>query len=127
MSTIKKFTSIAVLLTTLLGGVATISSCSDDGPSAPSTQITQVQVYKENDGCYELHARYEFAYDSRKRVSNIIGSGNTQEVSYTYGTNSITYRWEGYGEDSLLFVDRFNADLKSGRVNVGTSDLKRVV
>ena len=61
MSTIKKFTSIAVLLTTLLGGVATISSCSVDGPSAPCPQITQVQVYKANDGGHELHSRSVFA------------------------------------------------------------------
>lgn len=97
-------------------------SCSDDDPALPSDEIVQVDFYKSDGESFKIQARYEFVYDGKDRVTNVRTDFRRQEVDYTYGKNSIAYRWEGLTKDSTLFVNRFEADLKKNRVNVMRSD-----
>lgn len=99
-----------------------VTSCSDDDPKSPSKEIVKVEIYKAEDGAFRLQAKYNFSYDGRDRVTNVRTDYGTQEISYTYGTGSMAYRWEGYDTVSGLFISRFEAELRNGRVQVGAAD-----
>lgn len=107
----------------LLAALPCMVACSDDeGPAMPSDEIVQVDFYKSGGDSFTIQARYKFTYDAKSRVTGVRTDYLRQEVSFTYGASTIAYRWEGMNADSTLFINRFEADLKNGRVNVMRSD-----
>ena len=114
--------SVALWWAAALSVGMSVTACSDDSPSAPSKEIVKVEIYKAEDGVFRLQSQYHLAYDGRGRVSNVRTDYGTQEVSYTYGTGSIAYRWEGRDTVNGLFISRFEAELRNGRVQVGSAD-----
>ncbi len=119
MKKMKRLFATGCLLMLSITSLSLLTGCSDDdGPKLPSRFITQVDVYKNNNGSYEIASRYEFGYDAKK-ISNVSISDKDQEVTYTYGTNKIEYRWDGVNEDNTTFTKRFESSLTTGRVNIG--------
>ena len=119
----KKFGKYAALW--LMAVLPVVSSCSDDdGPKKPSDEIIQVDIYKAEAGTFQIEAQYKMTYDGKDRISSVRTEYNSQEVSYTYGVNSVAYRWEGTLPATGVFVNRFEAELRGGRVQVGSVDCK---
>lgn len=119
----KKFGKYAALW--LMAVLPVVSSCSDDdGPKKPSTEIVQVDIYKAEVGAFQIEAQYKMTYDGKDRIGNVRTDFNSQEISYTYGVNSVAYRWEGTSPVAGVFVNRFEAELRNGRVQVGSVDCK---
>lgn len=107
----------------LLAVVPAVTSCSDDdGPKKPSREIVQVDIYKADADMFQLCAQYKMTYDGKNRVSGVRSEYKSQEVSFTYGVNSFAYRWEGNDPAEGVFVNRFEAELRGGRVQVGSVD-----
>lgn len=113
----------ALWMTAALPLGMTMGACSDDdGPSAPSREIVQLDIYQAESDAFALQARYKFTYDGHNRLTGVRTDFLNQEVAYTHGTNSIAYRWEGNDPDNGgLFVTRFEAELRNGRVQVGSA------
>ena len=119
----QKFGKYAALW--LMAVLPVVSSCSDDdGPKKPSDEIIQVDIYKAEAGAFQIEAQYKMTYDGKDRISSVRTEYNSQEVSYTYGVNSVAYRWEGTLPATGVFVNRFEAELRGGRVQVGSVDCK---
>jgi hypothetical protein len=117
----KKYSKYATLL--LLAIVPAMMSCSDDeAPKKPSREIVQVDLYKAEAETFQIEAQYKLTYDGKGRISGVRTEYNSQEISYTHGVNSITYRWEGNNPEKGVFVTRFEASLRDGRVQVGSVD-----
>ena len=117
----RKFGKYAAYL--LLAVVPAVTSCSDDdGPKKPSREIVQVDIYKADADMFQLCAQYKMTYDGKNRVSGVRSEYKSQEVSFTYGVNSFAYRWEGNDPAEGVFVNRFEAELRGGRVQVGSVD-----
>lgn len=107
----------------LLGVSPVVVSCSDDdGPKKPSREIVQVDIYKAKSETFQIEAQYKMVYDGKDRVSGVRTDYNSQEVTYTYGVNNVAYRWEGNDSVNGVFVTRFEAELRNGRVLVGSVD-----
>ena len=120
MKKMKRLFATGCLLMLSITSLSLLTGCSDDdGPKLPSRSITKVDLYKSNNGSYEIASRYEFSYDVKKRISNVRISDKNQEVTYTYDTNKIEYRWDGVNEDNTTFTKRFESSLTTGRVNIG--------
>jgi len=116
----KKYGKYAACLLLIVSPM--ITSCSDDESKEPSREIAMVEIYKAESDVLYAEAQYKFTYDGRGRLSNVRTDAQSQEVSYTYGTGSLAYRWEGNDEDKGLFVNRFEAELRNGRVQVGSAN-----
>ena len=116
---------LALLPVTLL----LLTACSDDGPSGPSNIIAQIEVYKGSEGVLNRHSVYNFTYDGRKRVSRVRTSYLNQEIDYTYDGDNFSYRWikDNESDEGTSFVNRFEASLGAGRVNIGKSTLGNYV
>lgn len=117
----KKYGKYVALL--LLASLPVVTSCSDDdGPKKPSREIVQVDVYRADADMFQICAQYKMTYDGKERISGVRTEYKAQEVSYTYGVNSVAYRWEGNDPVSGVFVNRFEAELRGGRIQVGSVD-----
>lgn len=120
MKKMKRLFTTGCLLMLSITSASLLTGCSDDdGPKAPSKSITTVDLFKKINDNYEFTSRYEFKYDTKKRISNVRISDKDQEVTYTYGKNQIEYRWDGVNEDNTSFTKRFESYLEKGRVNIG--------
>lgn len=117
----KKFFPMLWCMAVATAGFTTMSCSDDDGPAAPSKEIVQVDVYRAETNVFELQAQYKFTYDGKNRLSSVRTDYHSQEVSYNYGTNSVSYRWDGSDPEEGLFRTNFEAELRNGRVQVGSA------
>lgn len=116
----KKYCKYAVCL-----GVAVVpmlTSCSDDDEKVPSREIVQIDIYQAEGVSLHTISQYKLTYDGRGRLSTIRTDQNSQEVNFTHGTSNISYRWEGNDPEDGLFVNRFEAELRGGKVQVGSAN-----
>ncbi|MBR5803490.1 MAG: hypothetical protein IKY31_04020 [Bacteroidaceae bacterium] len=112
----------------LLAALPVVSACSDsEEPKKPSTEIVQVDIYKSDVDAFQLKDQYKITYDGKNRISSVHAKFNSQEIAYTYGEKSISYRWEGTNSSTGVFVNYFEAELRNGRVQVGSVDNKEGV
>lgn len=119
----KKYGKYAALW--LLALLPVVTSCSDDdGPKKPSNEIVQVDIFRAEAGAFQMEAQYKMTYDAKNRLNTVRSEYNSQEISYSYGVNNVTYRWEGSHPTEGVFVNRFEAELRGGRVQVGSVDCK---
>lgn len=119
----KKYGKYAALW--LLALLPVVTSCSDDdGPKKPSNEIVQVDIYKAEAGAFQIEAQYKMTYDGKNRLNTVRTDYNSQVINYEYGVNSVAYRWEGTHPTTGVFVNRFEAELRGGRVQVGSVDCK---
>lgn len=116
----KMLGSAALLWVAVLSIGMSVLSCSDDDPKSPSKEIVRVDIYKAENGTFRLQTQYNLTYDGRNRITDVRTDNLSQEISYTYGTGSVSYRWEGYDTVGGVFISRFEAELRSGRVQVGS-------
>lgn len=72
MKKMKRLFATGCLLMLSITSLSLLTGCSDDdGPKLPSRSITKVDLYKSNNGSYEIASRYEFSYDVKRRISNV--------------------------------------------------------
>lgn len=100
--------------------VAVVACSDDDGPKPASREIVKVDIYQAEDDDFSLKARYQLAYDVKGHVSSVRLDSPVQEVSYSYGTGNISYRWDGNDASNGTFIHRFEAELRNGYVFVGS-------
>ncbi len=96
-------------------------NCSDDSPKKPSQEIVRVDIYKITDGDYLFDKSYKFNYDAKNRLSSAQTEYQDQEIVYTYNASSVAYRWDRKLDEEATSVNRFESELKNGKVNVMTS------
>lgn len=107
---------------TLIAATATMFySCSDDSPKKPSREIAQVDLYKMTEGNYLFDKSYKFNYDSKNRLNSVRTEYQEQEIVYNYQASSVAYRWDRKLDEEATSVNRFESELKNGKVNVMTS------
>ncbi len=101
--------------------LVSIVACSDDeNAKAVSREVVKIDIYQAESDAFTLKARYQLAYDGKGRVSSVRLENPVQEVSYTYGSSNIAYRWDGNNAFEGTFIHRFEAELRNGHVFVGS-------
>ncbi len=95
-------------------------SCSDDKAKPVSREVVRIDIYQACDDAFSLKARYRLAYDGRNRLGSVRLESPVQEVCYTYGSGNVAYRWDGNDVSDGTFIHRFEAELRNGRVLVGS-------
>lgn len=119
----KKLFNLAVLA--LIASAPIYTSCTDDEEikiKKPSREIVQVDIYKADNVNHSFYreALYNISYDSKNRISNIRSEYNSQEVSYRYDSQHFAYTWDGSYPETGVFSYSFEAELRNGRVQVGS-------